>query len=237
MPDDYKLAMINVFKCHSNVTFLWKYEDPEEKFIRNSIPENVHLSKWFPQQSLLADKRVNLFITHGGLGSTMELAYAAKPAIVVLLRRENQSERRAVVSPRKTPLFADQPTNAKILSRHGSVEVYSKHDIPNWKKQSDLLSKMLTNEKYQNAATRLAEILNHQPISPKELFLRHSENAARFGKMPSLTPFAKDLGLVEFYNLDIIAYGILFLLSAVYGVIETFSYVLRRIRARKVKIN
>uniref|UniRef100_A0A8R1DGT1 glucuronosyltransferase n=1 Tax=Caenorhabditis japonica TaxID=281687 RepID=A0A8R1DGT1_CAEJA len=210
MPDDYKLAMINVFKCHSNVTFLWKYEDPEEKFIRNSIPENVHLSKWFPQQSLLADKRVNLFITHGGLGSTMELAYAAKPAIVVLLRRENQ---------------------------HGSVEVYSKHDIPNWKKQSDLLSKMLTNEKYQNAATRLAEILNHQPISPKELFLRHSENAARFGKMPSLTPFAKDLGLVEFYNLDIIAYGILFLLSAVYGVIETFSYVLRRIRARKVKIN
>uniref|UniRef100_A0A8R1DWB9 peptidylprolyl isomerase n=2 Tax=Caenorhabditis japonica TaxID=281687 RepID=A0A8R1DWB9_CAEJA len=214
MPDDYKLSMINLFKSHSNVTFLWKYEDPEEEFIRNSIPENVHLSKWFPQQSLLADKRVKLFITHGGLGSTMELAYAAKPAIV-------------------TPLFADQPTNAKILSRHGSVEVYSKHDIPNWKKQSDLLSKMLTDEKYQNAATRLAEILNHQPISPKELFLRHSENAARFGRMPSLTPFAKDMGFVEFYNLDIIAYSILFLLSAVYGAIETFAYILRRIRARK----
>ena len=31
----------------------------------------------------VADKRVNLFITHGGLGSTMELAYAAKTGIVV----------------------------------------------------------------------------------------------------------------------------------------------------------
>ncbi|ULT88562.1 hypothetical protein L3Y34_007636 [Caenorhabditis briggsae] len=134
---------------------------------------------WFPQPSLLADKRVKLFITHGGLGSTMELAYAAKPGIV-------------------TPLFADQPSNAQMLARHGSVEVYSKHDIPNWEKQSDLLRKMLLDDKYQTAATRLAEILNHQPINPKELVVKHAENAARFGKMPSLTPFAKDMGFVEY---------------------------------------
>ncbi|KAF1751856.1 hypothetical protein GCK72_018410 [Caenorhabditis remanei] len=128
MPDDYKHSMINLFKHNQNVTFLWKYEDAEEKYIKENIPENVHLSKWFPQQSLLADKRVNLFITHGGLGSTMELAYAAKTGIV-------------------TPLFAEQPSNAQMLARHGSVEVYSKHDIPNWKKQSDLLRKMLIDEK------------------------------------------------------------------------------------------
>lgn len=78
--------------------------------------------------SFPADKRVNLFITHGGLGSTMELAYAAKPAIV-------------------TPLFADQPSNAQMLSRHGSVELYSKFDIPDWEKQSDLLRRMLTDER------------------------------------------------------------------------------------------
>ncbi|UMM34362.1 hypothetical protein L5515_007475 [Caenorhabditis briggsae] len=156
----------------------------EEKLITENIPENVHLKSWFPQPSLLADKRVKLFITHSRLGSTMELAYAAKPGIV-------------------TPLFADQPSNAQMLARHGSVEVYSKHDIPNWEKQSDLLRKMLLDDKYQTAATRLAEILNHQPINQKELVVKHAENAARFGKMPSLTPFAKDMGFVEFYNIDI----------------------------------
>lgn len=67
-----------------NITFLWKYEDPTDIFFKNRLPKNVILKDWFPQRALLADKRVKLFITHGGLGSTMELAYAAKPAIVVL---------------------------------------------------------------------------------------------------------------------------------------------------------
>ncbi|CAI2353749.1 unnamed protein product [Caenorhabditis sp. 36 PRJEB53466] len=218
MPDDYKKAMINLFVHNPNVTFLWKYEDPEEEFIKKNIPENVHLAKWFPQQSLLADKRVNLFITHGGLGSTMELAYAAKPAIV-------------------TPLFADQPNNAQMLERHGCVEVYSKHDIPNWKKHSDLLRKMLTDNSYQKAAVRLAEVLNHQPISPRELVVKYAESAARFGKMPSLTPFAKDLGLVEFYNLDIACYTGIFLLLSVYGAIGTIGYLRKRIWIREKKTN
>lgn len=30
-----------------------------------------------------ADKRVSLFVTHGGLGSTTEVAYLGKPAIFV----------------------------------------------------------------------------------------------------------------------------------------------------------
>ncbi|CAL2044527.1 unnamed protein product [Caenorhabditis brenneri] len=217
MPDNYKQAMINFFKHNKNVTFLWKYEDPEEKLIKENIPENVHLSKWYPQQSLLADKRVNLFITHGGLGSTMELAYAAKPGIV-------------------TPLFADQPSNAQMLARHNSVEVFSKHDVPNWKKQSDLLRKMLTDERYQKAADRLAEILNHQPIHPRELVVKYSENAARFGKMPSLTPFAKDMGFIEFHNIDLIIYGISFLLFAIYGAIESFGFIRRCFTSPRVKV-
>lgn len=53
MPDEYKRAMIKLFEHNKNVTFLWKYENPEEPLIKENIPENVHLSKWFPQQSLL----------------------------------------------------------------------------------------------------------------------------------------------------------------------------------------
>lgn len=216
MPDEYKQSMIDFFKDNKNVTFLWKYEEPEEKFIKENIPDNVHLSTWFPQQSLLADKRVKLFITHGGLGSTMELAYSAKPAIV-------------------TPLFADQPSNAQMLERHGSVEVLSKHDIPNWKKQSDLLKTMLADKKYQEAATRLADILNNQPISPRELMLKHAENAARFGKIPSLTPFAKDMGFIEFYNIDLIIYSVSFTLFAIYVTIEIFGIVKNCCKTRKLK--
>lgn len=84
MPDHYKSSMLKFFAANSqHITFLWKYEDLNDKLIKDNLPDNVFLGEWFPQTALLADKRVKLFITHGGLASTMELAYAAKPAIVV----------------------------------------------------------------------------------------------------------------------------------------------------------
>ncbi|PIC26045.1 hypothetical protein B9Z55_018747 [Caenorhabditis nigoni] len=185
MPAEYKESMIKVFHDHPNITFLWKYEMPNDQDLVKKLPKNVHLAKWFSQNALLSDKRVDLFVTHGGLGSTMELANAAKPAIVI-------------------PLFADQPGNAKMIERHQSVEIYSKLEISNWKKLSNLLRKMLNTNFYQEHANRLADTLRFQPIPPADLMVKHAENAARFGRMPNLVPYAKDMGFVEFYNLDLI---------------------------------
>uniref|UniRef100_A0A8R1IVL0 glucuronosyltransferase n=2 Tax=Caenorhabditis japonica TaxID=281687 RepID=A0A8R1IVL0_CAEJA len=162
MPKEFKESMFKMFADHSNTTFLWKYENPNCEELLQSLPRNVHVAKWFEQSALLSDKRVKMFITHGGLGSTMELAYAAKPAIVI-------------------PLFADQPGNAKMIERHKNVEIYSKLDIPNWRKLSSLLRKMLNTNSYQNNANRLAETLRFQPITPTDLMVKHAENAARFG--------------------------------------------------------
>ena len=64
-----------------DITFIWKYEE-EGSQIAKRLP-NVHLSTWVPQNALLADKRLSLFITHGGLGSSTELAYLGKPALIV----------------------------------------------------------------------------------------------------------------------------------------------------------
>lgn len=56
---------------------LWKWEDPD-------LPgksDNVMISKWFPQQDLLAHSNMKLFISHGGLLSVMEAVYHAVPII------------------------------------------------------------------------------------------------------------------------------------------------------------
>ena len=58
---------------------------------------SVYLSPWLPQKALLgdfsllplskqkisADKRLSIFITHGGMGSTTEIAHLGKPSIMV----------------------------------------------------------------------------------------------------------------------------------------------------------
>ncbi|EPB65554.1 hypothetical protein ANCCEY_15382, partial [Ancylostoma ceylanicum] len=89
MPEDFKRAMLDVFASMPDVTFIWKYED-ESSNIAESLP-NVHLSSWVPQVSLLftltlfdfaEDDRLSLFLTHGGLASTNEVAFMGKPAIV-----------------------------------------------------------------------------------------------------------------------------------------------------------
>ncbi|KAK6040479.1 hypothetical protein COOONC_22017 [Cooperia oncophora] len=91
MPDEYKENLLEVFKSMPETTFIWKYE-AEGSQIAAQL-ENVHVSTWVPQNALLADPRLTAFITHGGLGSTTELAHLGKPgdtgrSLFLLIRQE-----------------------------------------------------------------------------------------------------------------------------------------------------
>lgn len=67
---------------------LWKWEVPDLP----GKPDNVMISDWFPQDDILAHPNVKLFITHGGLLSTMEAIYHGVPVIGI-------------------PIFGDQTLN------------------------------------------------------------------------------------------------------------------------------
>ncbi|KAK5642853.1 hypothetical protein RI129_009020 [Pyrocoelia pectoralis] len=56
---------------------IWKWEDdhlPDK-------PSNVLIRSWLPQQHILAHPNVVLFITHGGVSSTIEAVYHGKPIL------------------------------------------------------------------------------------------------------------------------------------------------------------
>ncbi|CAI5453636.1 unnamed protein product [Caenorhabditis angaria] len=188
MPISYKKGLARVISTFPDVTFLWKYEEEPDEFLKNL--ENVHFDKWFPQTSLLVDSRVKLFITHGGLGSVNEVAYTGKPAIVV-------------------PLFFDQPMNGEMLSRHGGSEIFSKFDLGDAEKLEILIRKMLEDPSYAENSARLAELLKNQPIDPVQKLVSHAEFAAKFKKLPELEPYSKNLSFLEFYFLDVISMAIL----------------------------
>ena len=75
---------------------LWKWEDD----VLPGQPKNVKLSKWLPQQDILAHLNVKLFITHGGFLSTAETIYHGVPVLAI-------------------PIFGDQKLNAKSAVRNG----------------------------------------------------------------------------------------------------------------------
>ncbi|EYC33722.1 hypothetical protein Y032_0002g951 [Ancylostoma ceylanicum] len=159
MPDEYKNTLLKVFESMPDTTFIMKYEEEGSK-MADHLP-NVHLSTWFPQNALLADPRITAFVTHGGLGSTTELAHQGKPAILI-------------------PIFADQPRNAHMLAKHGGGIVLTKFDLESPTKLRDSLLTIFNDASYARNAKRLSEMLLNQPISAKQLLIRHSEFAAKW---------------------------------------------------------
>ncbi|VDO31551.1 unnamed protein product [Haemonchus placei] len=127
MPDKYKKTLLEVFESMPETTFIWKYEEESSKVAAHL--KNVHLSTWLPQNALLADPRLTAFITHGGLGSTTELAHMGKPALLI-------------------PLFSDQTRNAHMLTKHGGGIVLKKDDLENSQKLRDSLKDVLSNARY-----------------------------------------------------------------------------------------
>ncbi|ETN69959.1 UDP-glucoronosyl and UDP-glucosyl transferase [Necator americanus] len=179
----FRESLLKVFESMPDTTFIMKYEEEGSK-IADHLP-NVHLSTWFPQNALLADPRLTAFVTHGGLGSTTELAHQGKPAILI-------------------PIFADQPRNAQMLAKHGGGIVLTKFDLENPHKLKESLLRIFNDASFSQNAKRLSEMLVNQPISAKQLVVRHSEFAAKFGRLPNLDPYGRHLSFIQYYLLDVI---------------------------------
>ncbi|CAP38483.1 Protein CBR-UGT-21 [Caenorhabditis briggsae] len=212
MPDEFKKSLLEVFKAMPDTTFIWKYENEKDKIVDHL--DNVYLGEWLPQNELLADPRLSVFITHGGLGSVTELAMMGKPAVMI-------------------PLFADQGRNGQMLKRHGGATVLHKNDLANPKLVRATLEEVIKNPKYRQNAERLAEMLTNQPTSPKETLVKYVEFAARFGKLPSLDNYGRHQSYIEYFFLDIIAIATVISLTSLYISYRIFRVVLRKIFCSK----
>lgn len=51
MPEQYKKSIIDTVKKFPNVTFIWKYEKPEDKMSEGI--DNLIESTWVPQNDIL----------------------------------------------------------------------------------------------------------------------------------------------------------------------------------------
>ncbi|KAL6733568.1 hypothetical protein Aduo_004206 [Ancylostoma duodenale] len=191
MPDAMKNAILDVVKSYPDVTFIWKYEKPDDTFAAGV--ENLILSKWTPQADLLADDRLTLFVTHGGAGSMMESAIRGKPLIVV-------------------PLFGDQTRNAKLIVKFGFGIMLEKARLQDSKVLHDAIGKVLNDQKYKKAAHRIRNLLAKRPFTPQEKLVKTVELAAEFGQLSEFQVAGRNLGLIVYYNIDIILLSIVLIL-------------------------
>ena len=75
MPQSVVLALLEAFSSMKQNRFVMRF-DPE---VMPFTPDNVKVSKWIPQQALLAHPNVIAFISHCGIGSLLEAVYHSVP--------------------------------------------------------------------------------------------------------------------------------------------------------------
>uniref|UniRef100_A0A8R1UGZ8 glucuronosyltransferase n=1 Tax=Pristionchus pacificus TaxID=54126 RepID=A0A8R1UGZ8_PRIPA len=186
MPIAMKKSIAKTAARFPDTTFIWKYEVEDEftREIASKVP-NLVLTKWMPQVDLLNDAKVHLFVTHAGMGSTLEVAYRGVPGVFV-------------------PIFGDQLRNAGMMEHNGLGKVFPKSELVDDEKFSAVVREVLENEKYNVKAKEVARKLAAKPFSAKELLIKHVEFAAEFGPSPALRPQSVDMNFIEYNNLDII---------------------------------
>ncbi|GMS99258.1 hypothetical protein PENTCL1PPCAC_21433 [Pristionchus entomophagus] len=220
LDDTIKPSIIETTSRFPDVTFMWKYEQPDDDFAQRakSLAPNLHLIRWIPQNDMLADRRLTAFVTHAGMGSTQELALRGKPGLFI-------------------PIFGDQMRNAGMMERSGVGKVFDKRDLGDWTKLTAAIEDLLENETYRINAQRLAAMIAKKPFSAREQLIKTVEFAAEFGASPALRPESYDMNWMEYNNLDIIAVFLILKALFVFSTVKIAFYIIRRLLCMKVKLD
>ncbi|XP_069940069.1 UDP-glycosyltransferase UGT5 isoform X2 [Cherax quadricarinatus] len=198
-----KLVLLKVFASLKQ-RILWKWDQDT----MDDLPPNVRLAKWLPQQDILGDPRLRLFITHGGLLSTQEATYHGIPILGM-------------------PVFVDQHHNVRQAQNEGWGRLQAWEDLT-----YDLLLQnihhAINDTKMRQEAVRRSRVMRDQPMSPREWTVYWVEYVIRHrGAYHLRSPFFT-MHWYEVYNVDV------WLLLTVVIVLMTclFCWVLRRVFSR-----
>ena len=141
---------------------------PETVFMRYSgntlsttIPSNVHIRSWLPQNDLLGHNDTKLFITHGGNNGQYEAAYHGVPMITF-------------------PVFADQHSNAKRVE-YKKLGLCMELRNFNADELVSNIQELINNPIYRSNAKKVSAMLKDRPMSPAEESAYWIEQVMKFG--------------------------------------------------------
>jgi glucuronosyltransferase len=178
--------------------------------VYGKVPSNVKLLKWLPQNDLLANKNVKLFINHGGNNGQHEAAYHGVPVLVI-------------------PVYLAEYFDHIYNGRRIEVHSYGKYVHDKKAITSDQLYQMMTeiinNKTYAQNIKKCSEIIRSMP-SAQEKFVFWVNHILRFGGA-HLRPPSLDMPLYQVLMLDIVAYYVIYYLIIVHVVIFVFYFVIK----------
>ncbi|CAH1786555.1 unnamed protein product [Owenia fusiformis] len=197
--DDVANKMIKAFKS-IKYDIIWRY--PGDNTI--TVPNNVMISKWLPQNDLLANPKAKLFITHCGNNGQIEALHHGIPMLGM-------------------PFFGDQKQNSirmefKGYGIHMNVQKFTSDELEN------NINEIISNPKYTEKIRKASRIFKSQE-SPRKRAVAAIKHVVDFGS-DHLRPITVDMPLWKLWMLDIyasVAFGV-FLILFIAKVILSFIF-------------
>ncbi|XP_075223896.1 uncharacterized protein LOC142325751 [Lycorma delicatula] len=210
MPDDMREALIKAFgKLKQNV--LWKLS-------ADSLPglsKNVKLSKWLPQQDVLAHPNCLAFITHGGLLSQEEAIYFGVPVIGI-------------------PFFGDQHLNVARASDKGFGVHIDQYNIS---EESILwaIKEVLYKPSYQENAKKMSKIFQDNQNPPLETAAYWIEYVLRHNGAPHLRSEGRKFSYFKYLLLDVLAFMCFILFLIIFSIFWIIKFIYRSVNNKQSK--
>jgi len=133
------------------LSVIWKLK--AEGICRN---DNILILPWIPQNDLLADSRVKLFISHGGFNSVIESVYHSKPLLIFPIALDQPANAAAAVSKG----FAIQMNIADFSSESLVSNIHKLITDPTYERNASLASAILRDRR-DTAAQRVSVMIDH----------------------------------------------------------------------------
>lgn len=191
LPEERRQMLLKTFASLPQ-RVLWKFEDDQLP----GKPDNVFISKWFPQPDILAHPNVKLFITHGGLLSTIESIHHGKPVLGL-------------------PFFYDQFLNVERAKRAG-FGLGLDHNVVTSSELRQTIERLLTEPSFAKTAKQMSARYRDQPMTPQETAIWWTEYVLRHNGAHHMRVAGQDLSFIAYHSLDVFAlvFGVIFLVLA-----------------------
>lgn len=200
LPEEKLEAFLKVFDSMKDVLILWKFESIA---LRERHGTNVIIGPWLPQQEILNHKNLKVFITHGGLLSSMEALNYGKPIIGV-------------------PFFNDHRFNmARVVSQGYGLTL--DYDSLSEASLKDAIGAIFNNTSYQESAEKLSIVFKDNPIKPIDKAVYYVEHVIRHGNAGHLKTAATKLSFFAIHLVDQIIFTLMLITTTTLIIIFALS--------------
>eukprot|EP01025_Chloroclados_australasicus_P033875 TRINITY_DN3465_c0_g1_i3.p1 TRINITY_DN3465_c0_g1~~TRINITY_DN3465_c0_g1_i3.p1 ORF type:complete len:529 (+),score=3.47 TRINITY_DN3465_c0_g1_i3:141-1589(+) len=170
-----------------------------------SLPTNLLIQSWVPQNDILGSPYVKGFLMQGGWPSIMEASYHGVPLVII-------------------PQIIDQYHNAYIIERAGlGIRIQNQSSV---EEITMAINEIMTNQKYVRRAQIASILMQRESRNYASLAADYVEDVIQSNFSRHLLSQVNDMQWYQFYNVDV--YVCIFVFMAV-GIYLSISLIIKTV--------